>query len=197
MVDGVISLPIALAGYFFIPDVPETSRAFYLSEDVGTPFRTDSSNVETELCPLGSSIFQEENAARRAQTASTVHQGEDTENIDILAHLCTHSALRVSMTLFRLLEPEYIEGAGTEKYRFFNNGAAGAAPVFAQFLKDSKHPKYTIAQINDYPTTTYAVQIITTLLYAWTSDSVLNGDRLPPIVFGGVCFSAIFLSERR
>ncbi len=70
---------------------------------------------------------------------------------------------------------------------FFNNGAAGAAPVFAQFLKDSKHPKYTIAQINDYPTTTYAVQIVTTLLYAWASDSVLNGDRLTPIVIGGVC----------
>lgn len=74
------------------------------------------------------------------------------------------------------------------RYSFFNNGGAGAAPVFAQFLKDSKHPKYSIAQINDYPTTTYAVQIVTTLIYAWTSDSILKGDRLPPIVFGGVCF---------
>lgn len=35
IVDGIISLPIALAGYLFIPDVPETSRAFYLSKDVG------------------------------------------------------------------------------------------------------------------------------------------------------------------
>lgn len=70
---------------------------------------------------------------------------------------------------------------------FFNNGAAGAAPVFAQYLKDSKQPKYSIAQINDYPTMTYAVQIVTTFIYAWSSDSVLKGDRLPPIVFGGVC----------
>ena len=75
-------------------------------------------------------------------------------------------------------------------HSFFNNGAAGAAPVFAQFLKDSKHPKYSIAQINDYPTTTNAVQIVTTLSYAWASDSVLNGDRLAPIVFGGVCSPA-------
>ena len=58
--------------------------------------------------------------------------------------------------------------------------------MFAQYLKASKHPKYSIAQINDYPTTTYAVQIVTTLAYAWASDSVLNGDRLAPIVFGGV-----------
>ena len=34
IVDGVISLPIALAGFLFIPDVPETSRAFYLNSDV-------------------------------------------------------------------------------------------------------------------------------------------------------------------
>ena len=34
IVDGVISLPIALAGFLFIPDVPETSRAFYLDSDV-------------------------------------------------------------------------------------------------------------------------------------------------------------------
>ncbi|KAL9067902.1 MAG: hypothetical protein Q9157_006667 [Trypethelium eluteriae] len=68
----------------------------------------------------------------------------------------------------------------------FNNGAAGAVPVFAQYLKDSKHPKYTIRQINDYPTTTYAVQVVTTLAYAWISDSVLDGARYPPIVFGGI-----------
>lgn len=79
---------------------------------------------------------------------------------------------------------------------FFNNGAAGAAPVFAQFLKDSKHPKYSIAQINDYPTTTYAVQIVTTLLYAWTSDSILKGDRLPPIVFGGVRLDNLVFENR-
>ena len=39
IIDGIISLPIALAGYLFIPDVPETSRAFYLNIDVRGPFR--------------------------------------------------------------------------------------------------------------------------------------------------------------
>lgn len=34
IVDGIISLPIALAGFLFIPDVPETTRAFYLTQDV-------------------------------------------------------------------------------------------------------------------------------------------------------------------
>ncbi|KAF2764515.1 major facilitator superfamily transporter [Teratosphaeria nubilosa] len=33
IMDGVISAPIALAGVFLIPDLPENSRAFYLSKD--------------------------------------------------------------------------------------------------------------------------------------------------------------------
>jgi ACS family pantothenate transporter-like MFS transporter len=33
IMDGVISLPIAIAGMFLIPDLPDNSRAFYLSKD--------------------------------------------------------------------------------------------------------------------------------------------------------------------
>ncbi|KAG0645286.1 MFS transporter [Hyphodiscus hymeniophilus] len=33
VMDGVISAPICLAGFFLIPDLPENSRAFYLNED--------------------------------------------------------------------------------------------------------------------------------------------------------------------
>ena len=36
--DGVISMPIALAGYYFLPDIPETSRARYLSAEVRYTF---------------------------------------------------------------------------------------------------------------------------------------------------------------
>jgi hypothetical protein len=36
IIDGVISLPIALAGFFVLPDVPEISRAFYFSKAVST-----------------------------------------------------------------------------------------------------------------------------------------------------------------
>lgn len=34
IIDGVISLPIALAGFWFLPDVPEIAKPFYLSEEV-------------------------------------------------------------------------------------------------------------------------------------------------------------------
>ena len=76
----------------------------------------------------------------------------------------------------------------------FNNGAAGAAPVFAQYLKDNKNLKYTISEINTYPTGTSAVQVVTTLVYVWVSDSVLNGARWPPIVFGGVVNIIVYVS---
>lgn len=33
IMDGVISTPICLAGYFMIPDLPENTRAFYLTDD--------------------------------------------------------------------------------------------------------------------------------------------------------------------
>jgi sugar phosphate permease len=33
IVCGVISLPIAFLGYFFIPDFPETTRAFYITKE--------------------------------------------------------------------------------------------------------------------------------------------------------------------
>jgi hypothetical protein len=37
IIDGVISLPVALAGFFVLPDVPEISRVWYLSEQVRGP----------------------------------------------------------------------------------------------------------------------------------------------------------------
>ena len=38
IMDGVISMPIAIAGYFFLPDLPETSRARYFTAEVGNCF---------------------------------------------------------------------------------------------------------------------------------------------------------------
>lgn len=35
IIDGVITLPIALYGFLVFPDVPTTTRAFYLTEEVG------------------------------------------------------------------------------------------------------------------------------------------------------------------
>lgn len=33
IMDGIISAPICIAGFFLIPDLPENTRAFYLTQD--------------------------------------------------------------------------------------------------------------------------------------------------------------------
>ncbi|MCJ1436580.1 hypothetical protein MMC27_005960 [Xylographa pallens] len=147
IMDGVISMPVALAGYYFLPDIPETSRARYLSAE--------------EIAYAQKRMKLEGREQRKPYTKAK---------------------------LKKILTSWHIYGLSL-LYVLFNNGAAGAVPVFAQYLKDSKYPIYTVAQINVYPTSTGAVQIITTLAYAWLSDSILKGERWPPIIFGAVSFS--------
>lgn len=142
IVDGIISLPIALAGYFVLPDVPEISKPFYLTEK--------------EVAFAVQRMKLEGRKERQPYTKKKIL------NIFSSWHI-------YALTLL---------------YVFFNNGGAGGQPVFQQFLKASKNPKYTIGEINTYPTITNAVQVVTTLTYAWVSDGVLSGARWPPIVFG-------------
>lgn len=35
IIDGIITLPIALYGFLVFPDLPHTTKSFYLSEEVG------------------------------------------------------------------------------------------------------------------------------------------------------------------
>ncbi|KAK3620101.1 hypothetical protein LTR22_025726 [Elasticomyces elasticus] len=144
VIDGVISLPIALSGYFFLPDTPETCRAMYL-----TPEERDFGRKRMEL---------EGRKGRAPYTRAKITRIFSSWHIYLLTLL----------------------------YICFNNGNSGASPAFAQFLRHSKDPKYAIWQINVYPTTTSAVQVVTTLAYAWTSDSIFKGARWPPIIIGGV-----------
>ncbi|KAF2707101.1 MFS general substrate transporter [Pleomassaria siparia CBS 279.74] len=144
IVDGVISLPIALAGYFVLPDVPEISKPFYLTEK------------------------ERQYAIERMKLEGRKEREPYTRPKIIKIFSSWH---------IYLLTPLYV---------FFNNGGMGGQPVFQQFLKASKNPKYTVAQINTYPTATGGVQIITTFAYAWASDSVLRGARWPPIILGGL-----------
>ncbi|KAI9924547.1 hypothetical protein MW887_006820 [Aspergillus wentii] len=144
VIDGVISLPVALLGFLVLPDVPEISNPWYLSQK------------EVEL------------SQKRMEMEGRKNRGPYTK-----AKL---KKIFSSWHIWLL----------TILYIAFNNGATGGQPVFQQYLKDSTHPKYSISQINSYPTTTNAVQVVTTLIYAWTSDSILDGRRWPPIIFGAV-----------
>ncbi|KAJ5418429.1 uncharacterized protein N7487_001979 [Penicillium crustosum] len=142
IIDGVISLPVAISGFFILPDVPEISDPWYLSK----------------------------NEVNLAQTRMKLEGRQNREPY-------TKSKLKKIFTSWHI----YLL---TLLYICFNNGAAGSQPIFQQFLKNSKDPVYSISQINSIPTTTPAVQVVTTLAYAWISDTILNGSRWPPVIFG-------------
>ncbi|KAL0949663.1 hypothetical protein HGRIS_009702 [Hohenbuehelia grisea] len=54
IIDGIITLPIALYGFIVFPDVPAITKAFYLSEDERRLAikRLDSERVQVERVPL-------------------------------------------------------------------------------------------------------------------------------------------------
>ncbi|KAF2448552.1 pantothenate transporter [Karstenula rhodostoma CBS 690.94] len=143
IVDGVISLPIAIAGFWFIPDVPEIAKPWYLTEE------------EVKF------------AQKRMQLEGRQERKPYTK--------AKFKKILTSWHIYAL----------TALYVFFNNGGVGAAPVFQQYLKASTDPKYTVSQINVYPTIQNGVQVVSTLAMAWISDGVLKGARWPMIVLGG------------
>lgn len=152
IIDGVISLPIAISGYFLVPDMPDNSRALYL-----TPEERAFGKKRMEL---------EGRKGRQPFTKARVFSFFKRWHIWLLTLL----------------------------YICFNNGNNGAQPAMSQWLKASTDPKYTIYQINVYPTGQYAVQVVSTLAYAWLSDTVCRGARWPPMIFVG-CMNILTYSS--
>ncbi|KAK2018025.1 major facilitator superfamily transporter [Colletotrichum eremochloae] len=150
IVDTVISLPIAIAGFFFLPDVPEITKAWWLNKDD---------------VALAQKRMQLEGRANRQPY--------------------TRSKIKKILTSWHIW-------ALTLLYIFFNNGCGLAGqPAFQIWLKGQG---YSVKEYNTYPTITSAITVVTTWIYAWSSDSVFKGERWPPIVFSGVLSVAIYSS---
>ncbi|KKA22969.1 hypothetical protein T310_3021 [Rasamsonia emersonii CBS 393.64] len=163
---------IAVAGFFVLPDVPEIANPWYLSKTVRFYSQlSDKGLVLNDWLYQGGRPRSETHGVRRQKASRAVHRGKTQEDLFLVAYLSPDAVICVCTC---------------GKRTCFNNGAAGSQPVFQQYLKDSTNPKYSVGQINTYPTLTSVVQIVTTLAYAWLSDTVLGGRRWPPLVFGGV-----------
>lgn len=142
IINTVISLPIAVSGFFFLPDVPENTRAWYL-----TP---------SDILLAQKRMKADDRANRAPYTKDKVKKIVSSWHIYLL-------------TLLYIL--------------YNNGGGVSAQPAFAIWLKQQG---YSIPHANIYPTLTTCVQLVTTLIYAWTSDTILKGERWPPIIFSGV-----------
>ncbi|KHE84645.1 MFS general substrate transporter [Neurospora crassa] len=150
IIDTVISLPIAISGFFLMPDLPEITKAWYFSAD--------------EITLAKERMRLEGRAPRAPYTKAKFKKIFSSWHIYLLTAL----------------------------YIFFNNGnGASGQPAFQLWLKSKGHP---ITEVNTYPTITAAITVITTLIYAWTSDTVFRGARWPPIVFSGLVNIVIYSS---
>ncbi|KIW21430.1 hypothetical protein PV08_02010 [Exophiala spinifera] len=152
IIDGVISFPIALLTFFFLPDQPHNTRAWYL-------------NARDKEIAL-------ERVKRIGRASKEGFSKEKLVKIFSRWHIWVFPLMTV-----------------------FGGGAGGIGqPMFSFYLKASKHPKYTISQINNYPTATAAVMVVAELLYSWISDGPLNGKRWPVMVFASIFQQVIWIS---
>ncbi|KAJ9143834.1 MFS general substrate transporter [Pleurostoma richardsiae] len=150
IIDTVISLPIAVAGFFVLPDLPEITRVWYLSK---------------EEIAIAQKRMALEGRANRAPW--------------------TKAKFKKVFTSWHLY-------ALTALYIFFNNGnGASGQPAFQIWLKEQH---YSITAINAIPTITAAIAVVSTLVYAWSSDTIFRGARWPPMVFSGAVNIAIYTS---
>ncbi|KAF5489585.1 Pantothenate transporter liz1 [Colletotrichum siamense] len=138
----IVSLPIAISGFFFLPDLPEITKAWYFTPD------------EIVL------------AQKRMQLEGRAHRAPYIKAKFVKIFSSWHIWTLVIL------------------YIVFNNGNGGnSQPAFPLWLKSEG---YSLREVNIYPTITEVVSIITTLIYAWTSDSLFRGARWPAIVFSGL-----------
>ncbi|RMZ78714.1 hypothetical protein DV737_g3756, partial [Chaetothyriales sp. CBS 132003] len=150
IVNTIISLPIAIAGFFMLPDLPEITQAWWLKPN--------------EIALAKKRMQLEGRANRAPYTKAKFKRIFSSWHIYLLPLL----------------------------YILFNNGGGALSqPAFSLWLKSRG---FSVEKINLYPTLTALVQVLSTLAYAWSSDTIFKGERWPPIVFSGAMNIVVYVS---
>ncbi|KAI0715821.1 MFS general substrate transporter [Cerioporus squamosus] len=144
IIDGIITVPIALLGFLIMPDLPSNTRPSIIY----TQAQIDIGKRRMEAI------------GRKPPAAFTRKK--------ILGFFTTWHIYT--------LVPLYV---------LFNNGGGPTNSMIFWLKSFNKpgHQVFTIGQINTYPLGIQAVQVVTTLSYAWWSDIVRA--RWPPMLFAG------------
>ncbi|KAI0393894.1 MFS general substrate transporter [Xylariaceae sp. FL0594] len=155
IIDGLITIPVAIYGFIFFPDTPATTKAFYLT------------------------------AEQKALAVSRVPPVEDRSP-------WSWSFFRKSLTsrFFWGFMGLWIIAGETES---FSTNA-----LLALYMKSHPRHRYTVAQLNNYPTGVPAAGIVSTLFWATLTD-FLNGRRYLVgyfIAVTGVVTSALILAAK-
>jgi ACS family pantothenate transporter-like MFS transporter len=133
IIDGLITIPVAIYGFFLFPDTPHTTTAFYLSEE------------------------------ERALAISRVPPAEKRPRLTL-----RYGKMVLTSWFWWGFVILWIIAGETES---FSTNA-----LFALFLQNHPTNKYTVSQMNNYPSGVPAVGIVSTLFWATLTD-FMSGKR--------------------
>ncbi|KAL7796424.1 major facilitator superfamily domain-containing protein [Trichoderma afarasin] len=133
IIDGLLTIPVAAYGFFFFPDTPRNTTAFYLTDD------------------------------EKALAVARVPVVE--EHSPITFRFLKKVLLSWYWWGFVML---WVIAGETESF--------SSNSLLALYLKSHPTTKYTVSQLNNYPTGVPAVGIVSTLFWATLTD-FLNGKR--------------------
>ncbi|KAI0593502.1 major facilitator superfamily domain-containing protein [Biscogniauxia sp. FL1348] len=201
IIDGLITLPVALYGFIFFPDTPTTTNAFYL-----TPAQRALavSRVQPAAPPHSPSSPRLATSPLDAETKGASADDDDNTSISPRAGgappsppssspspLTWSFAKRVVTSwLYWGFVVLWIIAGETES---FSTNA-----LLALYMKSHPSTSYGVSQLNNYPTGVPAVGILSTLFWATLTDFLGGRRDLVGYFIGvtGVATSAMILGAR-
>lgn len=175
IIDGIITLPVALYGFLLFPDTPATTTACYISPS------------ERAL------------AISRLKPQKVQHSGDspDPDPPAVEKDQTSQSPLTLAFAKTVLRSYEWwgfvvlwIIAGETESF--------SSNSLLALYMKSHPSARYTVQQLNDYPTGVAAVGIVSTLFWAALTDFMGGRRYLVGYFIGitGVATSGMILAAR-
>ncbi|PIL35309.1 MFS general substrate transporter [Ganoderma sinense ZZ0214-1] len=165
VIDGIITVPIALLGFLIMPDLPSNTKPsiFYTQEQIDIGRR--------RMAEIGRKPPAAFTRKKIAGFFTTWH----IYTLVPLYVLFNNGGGSSNSMIFWYLYPTHPFSASRD---------AKTLILFRlKSFNKPRHTVYTIGQINTYPLGIQAVQVVTTLIYAWWSDIVRA--RWPPMLLAG------------
>ena len=166
--DGVISTPIALAGLFLIPDLPENSRAFYLS-------RKQIQLAQERMDDVGRKPRSELGWSAWKRIFGRWH-------VYLLVVLYI-----VFINTVSLFSPS----CRAKRLMLMDQGPSTSVNPLSLWLKAED---YSVALVNVIPTTQYAMQALCTVLFAVCSDYLRNRPAIMSVSTSVGLFCSVILA---
>ncbi|KAI5924995.1 major facilitator superfamily domain-containing protein [Camillea tinctor] len=193
IIDGIITLPVALYGFLFFPDTPSTTSAFYLTpaQRALAQSRVALPSPSSAPAPVPSPSPPLDEEAKAPSASDDIASIPPTRSPG--SPLTLSFAQRVlSSWLFWGFVILWIIAGETES---FSTNA-----LLALYMKAHPSPStaYSVSQLNNYPTGVPAVGIVSTLFWATLTDFLGGRRELVGYFIGatGVATSAMVLGAR-